>query len=116
MTRPLALVTGGHRRLGAAIARALAAAGYDVAIHGSQDADPETGLAKAFEAAGAQWAGFAADFSDADSPARLMKAVTEHFGRAPDLLVNSASIFGQDRLADSILPVPVLKIVQPGGK
>lgn len=101
MTRPLALVTGGHRRLGAAIARALAAAGYDVAIHGSQDADPETGLAKAFEAAGAQWAGFAADFSDADSPARLMKAVTEHFGRAPDLLVNSASIFGQDRLADT---------------
>ncbi len=101
MTRPLALVTGGHRRLGAAIARALAAAGYDVAIHGSQDADPEAGLAQAFDAAGAAWAGFAADFSDAGAPARLMAAVTAHFGRAPDLLVNSASIFGQDRLADT---------------
>lgn len=101
MTRPLALVTGGHRRLGAGIARTLAAAGYDVAIHGSQDAEPEVGLAEAFDAAGARWAGFAADFGDADAPGRLMADVTAHFGRAPDLLVNSASIFGQDRIADT---------------
>ena len=101
MTRPLALVTGGHRRLGAAIARTLAGSGYDVAIHGSQDAEPETGLSQAFEAAGAQWAGFAADFGDVNAPGRLMASVTAHFGRAPDLLVNSASIFGQDRLSDT---------------
>lgn len=101
MTRPLALVTGGHRRLGAAIARTLAAAGYDIAIHGSQDAEPEAGLAGAFDAVGTMWAGFAADFGDADAPARLMTEVAGHFGRAPDLLVNSASIFGQDRIADT---------------
>lgn len=102
MTRPLALVTGGHRRLGAAIARTLAAAGYDVAIHGSQDAEPEAGLAQAFDAASAAWAGFAADFTEPGAPAQLMAEVTAHFDRAPDLLVNSASIFGQDRLADTI--------------
>ena len=101
MIRPLALVTGGHRRLGATIARMLAAARYDVAIHGSQDAEPEAGLADAIEAGGAQWKGFAADFVDADAPVRLMAQVTAHFGRAPDLLVNSASIFGQDRISDT---------------
>lgn len=101
MSRPLALVTGGHRRLGAGVARALARAGYDLAIHGSQDAEPEPGLAEVFDNVGVAWAGFAADFADGDAPARLMAAVTAQFGRAPDLLVNSASIFGQDRLADT---------------
>ncbi len=101
MIGPLALVTGGHRRLGAGLARTLAAAGYDMAIHGSQDAEPEPGLAEAFDAAGVRWVGFAADFTDEKSPARLMADVTEYFGRAPDLLVNSASIFGQDRIADT---------------
>lgn len=99
--RPLALVTGGHRRLGAGVARALAEAGYDVAIHGSQDAEPETGLAEALAAAGVDWAGFAADFGEPESPSNLMTDVTAHFGREPDLLVNSASIFGQDRIADT---------------
>lgn len=98
MTRPLAIVTGGHRRLGAAIARALAEAGYDLAIHGSQDAEPEAGLAEAFDAAGATWAGFAADFLDAAAPGHLMANVVARFGRAPDLLVNSASLFGEDRI------------------
>lgn len=97
--RPLALVTGGHHRLGGVIAAAFAAAGYDVAIHGSHDAGPDTALAAALCAMPGRWHGFVADFNDHDAPAALMGAVAAHFGRAPDVLVNSASLFGQDGLA-----------------
>lgn len=97
MTARLALVTGGHRRLGAAISARLAAAGYAVAIHGSRDAEPEPQLAKALEAA--EWAGFVADFSEGPEAAALVGRVAAHFGRAPDLLVNNAAMFGDDDIA-----------------
>jgi len=99
--RRLALVTGGCRRLGAAVAAALARAGYDLALHGSHDADPEPALAAALAAAGAVWHGFVADFADPASVPALFAAVAVRFGRAPDLLVNGASVFGQDRLEDA---------------
>lgn len=95
---PLALVTGGHRRLGARIAMRLARAGYALAIHGRHDADPHPFLMDVLAETGAPWQGFAADFLCAEEVAALMPAVVDHFGFAPDLLVNSASLFGQDRL------------------
>lgn len=97
---PLALVTGGHRRLGGHIAGALATAGYALAIHGSHDVALDAGLEEKLGASGTPWAGFVADFSDASTATGLMDDVTQHFGRAPDLLVNSAALFGQDRLED----------------
>lgn len=95
---PLALVTGSHHRLGAHIARALGRAGYALALHGSHDCAPEPWFADAIADAGTKWAGFVADFEQPDAANRLMADVAEHFGRAPDLLVNSAALFGQDRL------------------
>nr|WP_233151087.1 SDR family oxidoreductase [Sphingomonas sp. BT553] len=96
----MALVTGGCRRLGAAIAAALAGAGYDLALHGSHDADPAPSLADALATAGGVWQGFVADFADPARATALYGEVTARFGRAPDLLVNGASLFGQDVLAD----------------
>jgi NAD(P)-dependent dehydrogenase (short-subunit alcohol dehydrogenase family) len=95
---PLALVTGGHRRLGARIAGRLADAGYALAIHGSRDAVPDAELADGFERAGTDWSGFVADFTKEGEAEGLIPAISAHFGRPPDLLVNSASLFGQDRL------------------
>lgn len=95
---PVALVTGGHRRLGARIAGALAGAGYRLAIHGSHDAEPDADLARVLAETGASCRGFVADFADPGSAEVLIVAVADHYGRAPDLLVNSASLFGQDRL------------------
>jgi pteridine reductase len=89
--RPLALVTGGMRRLGLAIAQRLAAAGYDLALSSHIDGGPESD----FEAE-TNWHGFVADLADADAPAKLIGGVSAYFGRTPDLLVNNAAMFGQD--------------------
>jgi NAD(P)-dependent dehydrogenase (short-subunit alcohol dehydrogenase family) len=97
--RPLALVTGGHRRLGGAIAVALAQAGYALAIHGSHDTLLDGGMAQLFEEKATPWQGFVADFTDPEAAEELVGNVSSAFGRPPDLLVNSAAIFGQDRLS-----------------
>ncbi|MEZ5654382.1 MAG: SDR family oxidoreductase [Sphingobium sp.] len=95
---PLALVTGGHRRLGGVISTALARQGYRLAVHGSHDVALDPALEQALSEADAVWHGFVADFELPDAAVRLMQEVADHFGRLPDLLVNSAAIFGQDRL------------------
>ena len=96
MTRPLALITGGVRRLGAVIAAKLAGAGYDLALTSHGDGQPDPALAQAIEASAVQWHHFAADLSDTAQAEALMLSVCAHFGRAPDLLVNNAAMFGQD--------------------
>ncbi|PNQ04603.1 SDR family oxidoreductase [Sphingobium sp. SA916] len=97
----LALVTGGHRRLGGIIAAAFARAGYSLAIHGSHDTRLDSHLALTLEENGTEWDGFTVDFSDPEGAEELVALVAERFGRPPDVLVNSAAIFGQDRL-DSV--------------
>jgi NAD(P)-dependent dehydrogenase (short-subunit alcohol dehydrogenase family) len=94
----LALVTGGHRRLGGVIATAFAKAGYSLAIHGSHDTRLDSPLALALDENSTEWEGFTADFADLESAEELIALVAERFGRPPDILVNSAAIFGQDRL------------------
>ncbi|MBH2000179.1 MAG: SDR family oxidoreductase [Sphingomonadaceae bacterium] len=97
----LALVTGGHRRLGGVIAAALARAGHSLAIHGSHDTRLDSHLALALEESGTEWDGFVVDFADPESAEELIATVATRFGRPPDILVNSAAMFGQDRL-DSV--------------
>ncbi len=96
MTAPLALVTGGVKRVGAAIAARLAKSGYALALHGNSDAIPEDALAGTLRETDCDWHGFQKDFLEEGAAEALMDQVVAHFGRAPDLLVNSASIFGQD--------------------
>jgi pteridine reductase len=91
----LALVTGGHRRLGGFISARLAADGWTLAVHGARDATPDAALAEVL----GDWHGFVADLSDDDAVAGLMPAVIAHFGAAPSLLVNNASMFDEDDAA-----------------
>ncbi len=96
MTAPLALVTGGVKRVGAVIAARLADSGYALALHGNSDAVPEDGLAEKLRETGCEWSGFQQDFLIEGAAQPLIDQVVGHFGRTPDLIVNSASIFGQD--------------------
>ncbi|MEE9433266.1 MAG: SDR family oxidoreductase [Sphingorhabdus sp.] len=93
---PLALVTGGMRRVGAVIAGKLAEAGYALALSSHRDGEPEAGLADLLAEKNANWRGFMADLSSPDVASRLIGDVGQHFGRAPDLLINNAALFGQD--------------------
>jgi pteridine reductase len=95
--RPLALITGGMRRLGAFIGVKLTMAGYDLAISSHVHGDMEPALSGALQDSGGAWHGFIADLSDPAAAPILLKDVIAHFGRVPDLLVNNAAIFGQDR-------------------
>ncbi|WOE76014.1 SDR family oxidoreductase [Alterisphingorhabdus coralli] len=94
----LALVTGGCRRVGAAISAHLAEQGYALALHGHSDAEPDEALAAVLKRQGMEWHGFLADLTEEEAPATLMQQVAAHFGRSPDLLVNNASLFGDDRI------------------
>ncbi|GGB60236.1 SDR family oxidoreductase [Blastomonas aquatica] len=97
-TARIALVTGGCRRVGAGIAAELARNGWALALHGHRDAVPEPGLAATLADIGTIWHGFVADLALPEAPGELMAQVVAHFGRAPDLLVNNASLFSYDDL------------------
>ena len=96
MSRQLALVTGGMRRLGSTIAARLAAAGYDLALSSHSLGQPEPILAQALKTSGVASHHFAADLSDPEQAGTLIGSVCSHFDRPPDLLVNNAAMFGQD--------------------
>src|SRR5690606_27125674 len=70
-----------------------------LAIHGREAPEPHRFLRECLAETGAAWHGFAADFLEAGAAEGLLPAVTAHFGRAPDLLVNNASLFGEGDLA-----------------
>lgn len=88
-----ALVTGGARRLGAAIARRLHEGGAAVAIHYRSSGEEAEALARELDALRPGSAAcFAADLLDVGSLPGLVQAVVTRFGRL-DVLVNNASSF-----------------------
>jgi 2-deoxy-D-gluconate 3-dehydrogenase len=84
-----ALVTGAATGIGAAIAMALAEAGADVACHGNTR--PAGGTAEAIRGLGGRAVAIQGDLSKRETPAQLLDATLEAFGRI-DLLVNNAGM------------------------
>ena len=85
-----AVVTGGTRGIGLAIARALAEDGASVVVSG-RDAGRLDSAVKELESLGAPALGVAADQSKREDCDRLVDAAKERFGRI-DVLVNNAGI------------------------
>ncbi len=96
----VALVTGGARRLGAAIVRMLHAHGMRVLVHYNRSSEAAASLIEELERARAGDAALvAADLADPSTPAVLAREVVGRFGRL-DLLVNNASVFYRTPLTD----------------
>ncbi|MBO9717412.1 MAG: pteridine reductase [Pseudoxanthomonas sp.] len=91
--RPVALVTGAARRIGAAIARRLHGAGYDLALHHLHSGTDMAALAAELEGirAGSVQV-LQAELRVFDRLPELVAATVGHYGRL-DALVNNASAF-----------------------
>ncbi len=93
-----AIVTGGAKRIGEALVRALAADGWDVVIHYNSSGDEAEALAAELRAGGTRVATVGADLGAADVGEAVVGAAA---GLAPlGLLVNCASRFVYDRVED----------------
>ncbi|HEX5353881.1 MAG TPA: pteridine reductase [Rhodanobacteraceae bacterium] len=92
-THPVVLITGAARRLGAATARTLHAAGYDLALHYRKSRAELDALIAEFESARAgSTLALQTDLADAEHLPGLVESTIEHSGRL-DALVNNASLF-----------------------
>ncbi|HEY1141633.1 MAG TPA: pteridine reductase [Lysobacter sp.] len=91
--RPVALVTGSARRIGAAIVRSLHAAGYDLALHCHQSRAEADALAAELESV-RQGSTFVqqAELAEFDRLPELVAHTVGRYGRL-DALVNNASGF-----------------------
>lgn len=89
--RPAVMVTGGARRIGAAVARAFGAAGWHVVIHYGGSRGAADALAQTLPSAEC----VACDLADGDAAAAMVHALAE---RLEDwrVLVNCAAVFRRD--------------------
>ena len=92
-SEPVALITGGARRIGAVIARSLHAAGYRILLHYRSSAGEASNLVTEFNQSRPSSAiAVAADLLDSSQIPPLIDQCIDAFGRL-DVLVNNASTF-----------------------
>ncbi|MGV3491758.1 MAG: SDR family oxidoreductase [Devosia sp.] len=95
----VALVTGAADRIGAAIARRLAGAGWAVLVHYRSSATKAEAVVAEICATGGRAATVGADLANRTQRAGLIAAATKPFGPLT-LLVNNASTFDRDAATD----------------
>jgi pteridine reductase len=87
----VALVTGGGRRVGKALALALGGKGATVAVHYNASDRDANAVVRDIEASGGRARAFGADLTDPAAPAPLVASVMRDLGSL-DILVNSAAV------------------------
>jgi NAD(P)-dependent dehydrogenase (short-subunit alcohol dehydrogenase family) len=92
-----AVVTGGARRIGRAIALTLAAAGADIAITYRKSAEDARKTADEIASMGRKSLAVDCDVRSEQSVAQVIQTITDKFGRL-DLLVNNAGVFSASPL------------------
>jgi len=94
----VALITGGAKRVGRAVALALAREGADVALHYNHSAGDARDAADRIRRLGRRAELFQADLADPPRIRALFEALAGEFDRL-DVLVNNAAVFGRTPLA-----------------
>lgn len=98
--RPVALVTGGGKRLGRKIALALAGNGFDVAVNYNESKKGAWETVRLAKKLGAQAIAVRADISQKKDVSRMVRQAQRTFGGI-DLLVNNSAIFTQGSILDT---------------
>ncbi|MGW5610847.1 SDR family oxidoreductase [Streptomyces sp. NPDC003753] len=101
MTRPVTVVTGGSRGIGAATCVRLAADGHDVALGYLRDAEAAERTAEAVRAAGARCVTVCVDTSDEAAVDRLFDTAADALGPVTGLVNNAGMTGPLGRLADT---------------
>jgi NAD(P)-dependent dehydrogenase (short-subunit alcohol dehydrogenase family) len=96
----VALVTGGARRLGRAIALALAEEGFDIAVHCRESIEAAEETANAIRLRGRRAAVLPADLLNETAVLGLLPAAAAALGPV-GVLVNNASVFERDEWHDA---------------
>lgn len=92
---PVVLVTGAGQRIGRAVALALAADGWRVAVHYGTSEQAAAQTVADVATAGGMAASFQCDLQDEAAVSQLIPRVSAHFGRV-DAVVNNAGRFEYD--------------------
>ena len=106
-----ALVTGGGRRIGAAIVRAFAQAGADVAINYTRDADAANALAEEVRALGRRAETYQANIGDYAQCEAMAESALSDLG-AIGILVNNAGIASRGNSVVDTDPAEMRRVVE----
>lgn len=109
LPRPITIVTGAGRGIGAATALHLARNGHDVAINYLRDHVAAGQVVDAAQASGARAVAIQADVSLEDDVTRLFATVHETLGRVDCLVSNAGATLHIADLADT--PVAIIRAV-----
>ena len=93
------LITGSARRLGAALAQALAKEGHRIAIHARTSLQEAQETLRLIRQAGGNAAVFQSPMASLPDGERLVNEVVAHFGNL-DTLINNAGVFSRKRFED----------------
>ena len=107
----VALVTGGGRGIGRAIALALAEAGADVAVNYRRDAEAAQETVAAIEKLGRRARGYAASVENYDEDAAMVEAVAADFGSL-GILVNNAGIASRGNAVADTDPAELERVMR----
>ncbi|KRB11312.1 SDR family oxidoreductase [Lysobacter sp. Root690] len=112
----VALVTGGSRGIGAAIAKRLADDGADVVLTYARAADQANAVAQRIQAGGRRALALAADSADPQAVIAAVERTVAEFGRI-DIVVNNAGVFPygpfEDESAESYERVMAIHVRAP---
>ena len=99
MSKGIALITGAADRIGAAIARSMAAQGYKTIVHYNSSAQKADALVDEIRATGGEAKSIGADLLDRAARDALIDKASALFGPI-NILVNNASIFLPDNISE----------------